>query len=159
MGTELIQQPDAVLSVTEHDQRFAQEFYSHGRAMGVRQLPRQHRRKPIAPHQFAHWRPGSGPRQQFIFFECQHKLCSSLSKVWRSVKKSKRIHGVEYVEIQPCTKNPIPATISVASMSRMNSRSGSQSRIFFPTNDPKIMIDPSPRPITILSDVKIETRR
>ena len=77
----------------------------------------------------------------------------------RSVKKSKPVHDVRYVEIHPWTKNPIPATISVVSMSRMNSRSGNQSRIFFPTNEPKIMIDPRARPITILSDVRIETRR
>jgi len=74
------------------------------------------------------------------------------------VAKFKRALGVRYVTIHPWTKNPIPATISVASMSRMNSCSGNRSRIFFPTNEPKIIIDPSPRPITILSDVRIETR-
>jgi hypothetical protein len=117
------------------------------------------RRKPIAPHQFSHRRTRPRPRQQFVFFKCQHKLYSSPLERGRSVKKSKRVHDVRYVEIHPWTKNPIPATINVVSMSRMNSRSGNQSRIFFPTNEPTIMIDPRARPITILSDVRIATRR
>src|SRR5262245_66402559 len=78
---------------------------------------------------------------KWVEYQWRCRERNPLLKRTHSAKKSKRVHGVRYLAIQPCTKNPMPATISVASMSRMKRRSGNQSRIFFPTNEPKIIIE------------------
>ncbi len=66
VSAEFIQQTDAAGAIAEHDQRFAQKFYSHRRAIGFGYFPGQQRRYPIAPHGLAHRRARSGARQQIV---------------------------------------------------------------------------------------------
>ena len=68
MGTALVQQPDAAGGVAERDQPLAQELDADRRAVGLGKLLGEQRRYPIAPHEIAHRRSRTGPRQQIIFF-------------------------------------------------------------------------------------------
>ena len=56
---------------------------------------------------------------------------------------------------QPRIKNPSPAIKSVASMRKMKILSGSRSKIFFPTKEPRIMIEPSASPTVMLCLVRM----
>ena len=67
MGTVLGQKSDPALAVTKSNQVFSQEPYFHRRAIGDRDLFGEQGRKPIPPHQLAHWRPRSYSGEKFVF--------------------------------------------------------------------------------------------
>ena len=54
VGTELVEQADAAAGVAERDEVLAEQAHAHGRAIGLRQLPAEQRRQPVAAHRGAH---------------------------------------------------------------------------------------------------------
>src|SRR5439155_26191721 len=79
LRTEPVDQADPALSVTKADQVLAEELDVHGRAIGLRQLPREQGRDPAPAHGGPHRRSGTNAGDELVFFVSQHESPSSLN--------------------------------------------------------------------------------
>ena len=72
MGAEFVHHADAACGVAKCDQSLAEKFDPHRRAIGFRNFRRQQRRNPIAPHQLAHRRCGTGQGEEVVLLGRRH---------------------------------------------------------------------------------------
>ena len=72
MRTQLVEQAESPVRITEGDQAFAEDLDLDGLAVRLSHLAFEQDGHPVAAQDLAHRRPGPRPGDQLIVFSAQH---------------------------------------------------------------------------------------